>query len=73
MHQSNSNSTEAQNQLLLQVARKNNNINDLGKKSKDYNNSRSYSVFYLSVSNPCKDIIYFGKCRRILSRRIDMQ
>ncbi|MFL6350106.1 MAG: hypothetical protein ACJ72X_17670, partial [Nitrososphaeraceae archaeon] len=60
MHQSNSNSTEAQNQLLLQVARKNNNINDLGKKSKDYNNSRSYSVFYLSVSNPCKDIIHIG-------------
>ncbi|MFL6359919.1 MAG: hypothetical protein ACJ72V_11350 [Nitrososphaeraceae archaeon] len=60
MHQSNSNSTEAQNQLLLQVARKNNNINNLGKKSKDYNNSRSYSVFYLSINNSYKNILRTG-------------
>jgi hypothetical protein len=60
LHSSNSNSTEALNLLLLQIPRKNNNINDTGGKSKDYNDSRSSSIFYLSISNQCKDIIHIG-------------
>jgi hypothetical protein len=62
MHQSNSTSTEPLlKQLLLQVSKKNNNINNTSGKNKDYNNnSLSSSVLYLSISNLCKDIIHIG-------------
>jgi hypothetical protein len=61
MHQSNSTSTEPLRQLLLQVPKKNNNINNTSGKNKDYNNScLSSSVLYLSISNLCKDIIHIG-------------
>jgi hypothetical protein len=62
MYHSNSNSTEALKQLLVQIPRKNNdNVKNIrGKKSKDYDNSLSSPLFYLSISNPCKDIIHIG-------------
>lgn len=62
MHQSNSTSTEPLKQLLLQVPKKNNNINNTSGKNKDYNSSSSLSssVLYLSISNLCKDIIHIG-------------
>jgi hypothetical protein len=47
LHHSVNNGTEALNQLLPQIPRNN-------------NNHRSYSVFCLSISNPCKDIIRIG-------------
>jgi hypothetical protein len=62
MHHSNSNSTEAPKQLLLQVPRKNNttNINSIRGKSKDYDDSLPSPLFYVSINNPCKDIIHIG-------------
>jgi hypothetical protein len=61
MYHSDSKSTEALKQLLLQLPRKNNNINNTIDKDKDYNNSTlSSSLFYLSITNPCKDIIHIG-------------
>jgi hypothetical protein len=60
MYHSNSNSTEASNQILLQIPRKDeNNINDTGNKSND-NNNRSYSFFYLSIDSLCENIIRIG-------------
>jgi hypothetical protein len=47
LHHSINNGTEALNQLLPQIPKNN-------------NNHGSYSVFRLSISNPCKDIIRIG-------------
>jgi hypothetical protein len=63
MYHNDSNSTEGLKQLLLQLPRKNNNnINNTTDKDKDYNNSSSpsSSLFYLSISNPYKDIIHIS-------------
>ncbi len=62
MYHRDNKSTEALKQLLLQLPRKNNNnINNTIDKDKDYNNSSlSSSLFYLSISNSCKDIIHIG-------------
>jgi hypothetical protein len=55
MYCSNSNSTEALDQLLLQIPRKNN--TNLTGRSKDYNNSDlSSALFHLLIRNPCKHI-----------------
>ena len=61
MYHSNS-STKALKQLSLQIPRKNNTtISNTRQKSKDYDdNSLSCPLFYLSISNPCKDIIHIG-------------
>ena len=47
MHQSNSTSTEPLKQLLLQVPKKNNNINNTSGKNKDYNNNSYLLLFYI--------------------------
>jgi hypothetical protein len=60
MYNNNSNSTEALKQFLLQIPRKKNNNTDITGKSKDYNNSLPSPLFYLSIKNPCKDIIHIG-------------
>ncbi|MFL6434247.1 MAG: hypothetical protein ACJ71O_11000 [Nitrososphaeraceae archaeon] len=60
-----SNKTEALNQPLLQITRKSNNNNTniigiRGKKSKDYDDNIPSPLFYLSINNPCKDIVQIG-------------
>ena len=60
MYHSNSDSSEAFNQLLLQIPRKNNNTSLTGR-SKDYDNtSLSLPVFHFLIRNFCKDIIRTG-------------
>jgi hypothetical protein len=50
---------EAAKQVLLEIPRKNSN-NDIDDKSKEENHSQSYSVFYLSINNSCKNILRTG-------------
>jgi hypothetical protein len=50
---------------LLQITRKSNNNNTNissigGKKSKDYDDNMPSPLFYLSINNPCKDVIHIG-------------
>jgi hypothetical protein len=60
MYHSNSDSSEAFNQLLLQIPRKNNNTSLTGR-SKDYDSTNlSLPVFHFLIRNPCKDIIRIG-------------
>jgi hypothetical protein len=59
MYYSNGNSTEAFNQLLPQIQRKNNNTNLTGR-SKDYSSRPPSPLFHLLIKNPCKDIIHIG-------------
>ena len=61
MYHSNSDSSQAFNQLLLQVPRKNNNTSLTGM-SRDYDNTNNLSlpVLHFLIRNPCKDIIHIG-------------
>ena len=61
MYNSNSDSSEAFNQLLLQIPRENNNNTSLTGRSKDYDSTNlSLPVFHFLIRNPCKDIIHIG-------------
>jgi hypothetical protein len=56
----NSNSTEPLKQFLLQISKKKKN-DDKAEKSNDYDNTQLPSpLVYLSIKNPCKDIIHVG-------------
>lgn len=49
MYHSDSNSTEALKQLLLQLPRKNNNINNTSAKDKDYNNNSGHPLLFSTI------------------------
>jgi hypothetical protein len=54
-----SNSTEPLKQILLQIPKKKKNNNT--EKSNDYDNNQLHcALIYLSIKNPCKDIIHIG-------------
>jgi hypothetical protein len=60
MYDNNSNSTEPLKQCLLQIPKKKKNNNNT-ENSNDYDNSQLHSsLVYLSIKNPCKDIIHIG-------------
>lgn len=58
MYDNNSKSTEATNQPLLQIPRKNNNTTLMGR-TKEYS-SRHSALFHFLIKDLCKDIIHIG-------------